>query len=130
MPNQVSIWFSQLQCLGDFRRHHRIKFGSGRQNADVLAGQQAAQYLGISRNGLSGLSCVGAVHKRQLTDFAPWRISKAELDSERVQRVVRALKATGRILRDFVDCDDQLAIFPDKPSQAGGGPGTRARIPR
>jgi len=112
-PQQLS-WTKDR--VVSFRRHHRIRLGSGPQDPDLLTGQQAAQYLGISRNGLTGLLRVGAVHKRQQTDFAPWRISKAELDSERVQRVVRALKATGRIPRDLVNCDDQLAIFPDEPS--------------
>jgi DNA invertase Pin-like site-specific DNA recombinase len=112
-PQQLS-WTKDR--VVSFRRHHRIKLGSGPQDPDLLTGQQAAQHLGISRNGLTGLLRVGVVHKRQLTDFAPWRISKAELDSDRVQRIVRALKATGRIPRDLVNSDDQLPIFPDEPS--------------
>jgi hypothetical protein len=57
----------------------------------------AAAYLGISRNGLLGLERLGAVSRNQVTDFAPWRVSKAELDSERVQRLVAHLKRLGRL---------------------------------
>jgi DNA invertase Pin-like site-specific DNA recombinase len=110
-PQQLS-WTKDR--VVSFRRHHRIRLGSGPQDPDLLTGQQAAQYLGISRNGLTGLLRAGAVHKRQLTDFAPWRISKAELASERVQRIVRVLKQTGRIPRELVSSSDQLPIFPDE----------------
>ena len=99
-----------------FRGRHHIKLSSEPKDPDLLTGQQAAQYLGISRNGLTGLLRVGAIHMQQLTDFAPWKISKAELDSDRVQKMVHVLKATGRVPRDLVNSDDQLPMFPDEPA--------------
>jgi hypothetical protein len=39
----------------------------------------------------------GAIHTNQVTDFAPWRLSRAELDSELVQSLVGALKRNGRL---------------------------------
>jgi DNA invertase Pin-like site-specific DNA recombinase len=80
-----------------FRSHHRIRQGKAADDPDVLTGQQARDYLGIGYNGLVALVRRGAVHTNQATDFAPWRIQRAELDSDRVQALVRALKSTGRL---------------------------------
>ena len=104
----------------NFRAHHHIRL-LGKVDADKLTGAQAAAHLGISRNGLIGLIRAGAVTKHQVTDFAPWRISKAELDSSHVQELVRALKETGRIPQKGGCPEGQTSIFsmiPD-PLQKG-----------
>jgi hypothetical protein len=76
-----------------------------------LTQNEAAAYLGISRNGLLGLVRVGALATNQLSDFAPWRVSRAELDSERVQRLVRILKHSGQLPKG--GCPDaQKTLFP------------------
>jgi hypothetical protein len=80
-----------------FRSHQRIRQGKPVRGPDVLTGQQARDYLGVGYHGLTALIGRGAIRTNQVTDFAPWRISRAELDSERVQRLVRALKKTGRL---------------------------------
>ena len=58
---------------------------------------QAMEHLGVSHNGMLALARKGLVSPNQITDFAPWRVSKEELDSERVQAAVRLLKDTGRL---------------------------------
>lgn len=80
-----------------FRRHHRIRAGKRSKNGDCLTMKEAAAYLDISRNGLLGLVKMGAVSKNQITEFAPWKVSRAELDTEYVQGLVRTLKEVGRL---------------------------------
>ncbi len=79
-----------------FRAQHSIRKPKQIPVEDVLTGQQARDYLGIGYNGLLALIRRGLVHTHQVTDFAPWRIPRAELDSEEVQKLVRILKKTGR----------------------------------
>jgi hypothetical protein len=80
-----------------FRAHHRIQQGKPASDSDVLTGLQAREHLGVGYTGLMALVRRGVVHTNQVTDFAPYRISRAELDSEPVQSLVRALKSTGRL---------------------------------
>ena len=75
----------------------RIRQAKQQQGKDVLTLSQAQEYLGISHNGLLALSRRGVIHSNQVTDFAPWRIARQELDSDEVQELVRVLKATGRL---------------------------------
>jgi hypothetical protein len=85
---------------------------------DVLTGQQARQYLSIGYNGLLALIRRGLVHTHQVTDFAPWRILRAELDSEEVRKLVRVLKKTGRCPAGRGSPEtrnSQTSLFPSKP---------------
>jgi len=66
-------------------------------SAALTGSQQAREYLGVGYNGLLGLIKRGVIHTNQVTDFAPWRIPKQELDSEVVQDLVQTLRATGRL---------------------------------
>ena len=81
----------------DFRRHHRITAGKQERDPDILTMNQAQTYLGIGHSGILALARAGAISKNQITEFAPWRVSRKELDSEYVQHMVRVLKATGRL---------------------------------
>jgi len=80
-----------------FRGQHKIRQGRQEPDDRFLTGQQAREYLGVGYNGLLGLIRRGAIHTNQVTDFAPWRIPREELDSDEVQRLVKTLKATGRL---------------------------------
>ncbi len=44
-----------------------------------MTGQRARSYLGIGYHGLTALIECGLVHTNQVTDFAPWRLSRAGL---------------------------------------------------
>jgi len=68
--------------------------------------------LGIGYNGLLALIRRGLVRTHQVTDFAPWRILRAELDSEQVQKTVRILKKTGRCPAGGGSPDSQESLFP------------------
>ena len=103
-------WTKDRVC--GFRRSHHIRLDR-QHDPDVLTAQKAAAYLGISRNGLEGLVRYGAIDKNQVTAFAPWRISRALLDSEAVQAVVRVLKKTGRLPAKGGCPEGQVALFAD-----------------
>jgi DNA invertase Pin-like site-specific DNA recombinase len=80
----------------DFRNHHRIRTAIPDQNADYVTGLQAMRHLGVSRNALLALIRRGVLTQHQVTDFAPWRIAKSELDSPRVGQLVAFLRTNGR----------------------------------
>ncbi len=80
-----------------FRNRHHIRSGKRAPDPGRLTMKEATAYLDISRNGLLGLVKMGAISKNQITDFAPWKVSRAELDSDCVQGLVKTLKETGRL---------------------------------
>lgn len=80
-----------------YRKRYGIRQVAHPNTGHDLTGQQAREYLGIGYNGLLGLIRLGVIHTNQVTDFAPWRIPRKELDSEVVQDLVQTLRATGRL---------------------------------
>lgn len=106
-----------MDRVKSFRANHRIRTARRADPEDVLTGQQAREYLGIGYNGLLALIRRGLVHTHQVTDFAPWRIPRAELDSEEVRKLVRALKKTGRCPAGGGSPEtqnSQTSLFPSK----------------
>jgi len=81
---------------------------------DVLTGQQAREYLGIGFHRLTALIRPGVIHTNQVTHFAPWRISRAELDSVHVQALVKLLKKNGRLPAKGGFPQRQQRLFPEK----------------
>lgn len=112
-------WTKDRVC--SFRRAHHIKQSRMAADPDVLTGQQARDYLGIGYHGLTALVRRGIVHANQVTDFAPWRIPRAELDSEEVQTLVAALKATGRLPPGGGSPENQRPLFAEKSTNRGKG---------
>lgn len=82
-----------------FRAKHRIPQKALEAASDGLTQNQAAAYLGISRNTLNEIAERGLISTNQVTDFAPWRVPREQLDSEPVQALVQTLKRTGRLPR-------------------------------
>ncbi|MBK8979473.1 MAG: recombinase family protein [Planctomycetes bacterium] len=82
----------------DYRRLHHIRLEPGRTEG-VLTMSQAMRYLGVGHSGIVTLAERGIIDRNQASRFAPWRVSRAQLESERVQRVLGILKATGRLPR-------------------------------
>jgi hypothetical protein len=80
----------------DFRRYQRIHSPNKACEGQFLTGQQAMESLGVSRNALFALLRRGAIHNGQVTDFAPWRIDRNELESDEVQELVAFMKKHGR----------------------------------
>jgi DNA invertase Pin-like site-specific DNA recombinase len=99
-----------------FRSAHRIKRIKPVADPQVFTGQQARDYLGIGYHGLTALVRRGLVRTNQVTDFAPWRLSRSELDSRPVQAFVKVLKATGRLPPEGGSPKGQQPLFPEKSS--------------
>ena len=93
-----------------FRKHHHIRSTRLPEDEDYMTGQEVAEQLGISRHGVMGLIRIGALHNHQITDFAPWRILRAEVESESVKKLVRVLKKTGRLPKTGGCSETQLSI--------------------
>jgi len=104
-----------------FRSRHRIKKCKNNDDPEVLTGQGARDYLGIGYHGLTALVQRGLIHTNQVTDFAPWRISRAELDSQPVQRMVRELKNSGRLPPHGESPQQQKELFAIKSTQPRKG---------
>jgi len=97
--------------VNSFRRQHRIRAGSTDRDGRMTMSETIA-YLGVGHNGLLGLVKRGVISRNQISEFAPWRVSRAELDSEPVQSLVRGLKETGRLPRGGSP-KNQLTLFDD-----------------
>jgi hypothetical protein len=100
--------------VSSFRTNQRIKKGKTPNDPNVLNCKQAREYLGISWNALQTLVRRGVVKTNQVTDFAPWRLSRTQLDSDDVQRLVAALKETGRLPTEGECPESQRQLFPEK----------------
>lgn len=83
----------------NFRRQHHIKAAPKTTARDTMTMGEVQQQLGIGHNGVLGLVRLGAITTNQVTDFAPWRVSPEEVESERVRELVRFLKQMGRLPR-------------------------------
>jgi DNA invertase Pin-like site-specific DNA recombinase len=97
----------------NFRGTHRIRCGKRPSSEEYLTMSEAASHLGISRNGLLGLERIGALSRNQVMEFAPWRVERTELDSERVQALVRTLKTEGRLPKGGCP-EGQLSLLDDE----------------
>jgi len=95
------------------RRAYHIRCGQRPSSAEFLNMTEAAVHLGISRNGLLGLERVGALSRNQVMEFAPWRVERKELDSERIQALVRILKDKGRLPKGGCP-EGQLSLLDDE----------------
>jgi hypothetical protein len=104
-----------------FRRKHRIKATDAQDNEEYMTGAQVAEQLGISRHGVEGLIRVGALDNHQVTDFAPWRISRAQVESETVRNLVGILKRTGRLPPGGGCPDRQLSLSPENHTKVKKG---------
>jgi DNA invertase Pin-like site-specific DNA recombinase len=96
-----------------FRFANHIKQTKPVADPNVLTGLQARAYLGIGYGGLMALLRRGLIHTNQVTDFAPWRLQRAELDSARVQAFVKILKANGRAPPEGGFSEVQELLFPE-----------------
>ena len=120
VPSPRDLPWTQDRVVA-FRRHHHITLALGRRD-DRVTGIQAAEQLGISRNGLLGLIRLGALQKHQVTDFAPWQVEKAELASDRVQTLVAYLKKYGRLPVEGGCPEGQQGLLLDAAPQNASEP--------
>ena len=73
---------------------------------------EAIAYLGIGHNGIVAMVKRGIISANQITEYAPWKVSKAELDSEPVQAVLKTLRKTGRLPKGGRP-EDQPGLFDE-----------------
>ncbi|MBA7514733.1 hypothetical protein ES705_06767 [subsurface metagenome] len=84
------------------------------EDPDILSLGRAARHLGVSQTTIKRLVASGALKKEQAVPWAPWEIRRAELESEKVRRIVRALRETGRLIIEGVDSKEQNWLFPER----------------
>ncbi len=80
----------------DFRSQRHI-CRETRNTQPSMTMNQVMQHLGVSHNGLLALVRRGVIETNQVTDFAPWRVDRTQLDSDEVQRLVGCLKRNQRL---------------------------------
>jgi hypothetical protein len=104
--------------VSSFRHQHGIPAGDHRKPADVLTLSEARGYLGVGHSGMVALVRRGLISPNQVTEFAPWRVSRAELDSDRVRAVVKVQKETGRLPPGGCP-EGQGRLFQENPEESG-----------
>ncbi len=95
----------------EFRKHNGIN--SAQSSDDALSMNGASKYLGVSSIALRTLVERGLIRKNQVAEFAPWRVSRHELDSPGVRSLVATLKATGRFPPKEGCAKNQMTLFDD-----------------
>jgi hypothetical protein len=81
----------------EFRKQNRISGPSNTDARDTLTMNQVQSQLGLSHNAVLGMVKLGLLAPNQIAPFAPWRVSRAQLDSDDVRRAVAQLKTTRRL---------------------------------
>jgi len=81
------------------------------ENPDILTLGEAAVYCEVSRTTIKRLVKEGLLNKEQIVPWAPWEITKSDLDSEEIQRILRTLKTTGRLHLERDDSGFQQSLF-------------------
>ena len=64
---------------------------------DILTLQKAAKYCNVSQSTIKKLVSKGVLKKEQIVPWAPWEIKRSDLDSERIQYVLKNLRETGKL---------------------------------
>lgn len=98
--------------VGTARRNHSIA-GQKRTkpDPDILSQGQAAKYAGVSTGTIRKLVSADVLKKNQIVPWAPWEISRADLDAEPVRSIVEHLKRTGQLVVEGVVSKNQMQIF-------------------
>lgn len=80
---------------------------------DILTLGQAAKHLRVSRTTITRLVVGGVLGKKQVAPWAPWEIKRSDLDSDRIKKIVKVLRETGRVIIEGVDLEKQEFLFSD-----------------
>lgn len=83
------------------------------EDPEILTLGRAARYLNISRSTIKRLVATGMLERKQVAPWAPWEIKRSDLDSERIQRIIKTLRKTGKLKIKGVDSKDQQYLFSD-----------------
>ncbi len=80
-------------------------------DANILSLGQAAKYCHVSHKTIEKLVANGLLEKKQIVSRAPWEIKKTDLDSERIQGIIKRLHKTGKLKIKDEDSGAQLTLF-------------------
>ena len=83
------------------------------EDPEILTLGQAAKYLGASPTTIKRLVAGGALPKRQIVPWAPWEITRSDLESDEIKALIEALHETGRLKIDGVNSQNQQRLFSD-----------------
>lgn len=94
------------------RRKYRIAAPDAAQlDPDVLTLAQATSYTGVSDTTLMRLIKANILAAEQVAPYAPLEIKRSDLDSEPVSRIVKHLKATGKLVLNGDPSVEQTSLF-------------------
>ena len=94
------------------RKRYEIPGQRRRQEStDVLTLGEAAKYCDVSRTTIKRLVKEQLLNKEQIVPWAPWEIKKTDLDSMNIQRILKRLKNTGKLILDRDDSELQQSLF-------------------
>ena len=94
------------------RRNHSIA-GQKRTtpDPDLLSQGQAAKYAGVSTATIRKLVAGGVLKREQVVPWAPWEITRVDLDTDPVKGILEQLHRTGRIGFTGVVSENQLQLI-------------------
>ncbi|GMV43825.1 MAG: hypothetical protein AMXMBFR64_55410 [Myxococcales bacterium] len=81
------------------------------EDPDLLNMNAAARYCGVSDTTIRRLVEARLVANHQTVPWAPWEVPRADLDAEPVQRIVRHLRSTGRLVLDLGCSTSQMELL-------------------
>lgn len=84
------------------------------KDGEILTLGQAAKHLGVSPTTIKRLAANDVLQKRQLAPWAPWEISRSDLDSQRIAELVQTLRKTRKLRIEGVDSKSQQQLFSGK----------------
>ena len=98
----------------ELRRRERIHGPRPSPSGTVMSQREACTYLGVNSPALKKLERWGHISSGRVTEFAPWRIPRRQLDSEIVQVLVKTLKEKGRFPKGGLN-QFQPSLFDEIP---------------
>ena len=100
------------------RHRHGIAAPARRAEDDEIIGiVPAAKYRGVSATTIRRLAARGILHYQQVAPYAPWVISKRDLDTDPVRSICEHLKRTGKLDLDEGCCSGQTSLFREIPDE-------------
>jgi DNA invertase Pin-like site-specific DNA recombinase len=93
------------------RKNHSIDGGVSRPPPGTLNMKRASQKYAVTIYAIERLVDAGLVRNEQTVPFAPSELREEDLDSDRVQRVLRDFQKTGRIVVAGGATKNQIDLF-------------------
>ncbi len=101
------------QRVATARRRYSI---AGRKRSipdpEILTLGGAARYCGVSPTTIKRLVAEDVLPKEQVAPWAPWEIRRTDLDSPRIQNILKYLRETGKLVLGGDHSGDQGRLFP------------------